>query len=35
MNPSAPLPVQKFSPVLRQIRVADQLKDVGILQLSK
>lgn len=35
VNPSAPLPMQKFSPALCQIRVADQLKDVGVLQLSK
>lgn len=34
-NPKAGLPVHKFSPVLSQLRVADQMKDLGVLNLSK
>lgn len=35
MNPKAGLPVHKFSPVLSQVRVADQMKDLGVLNLSQ
>ena len=35
MNPKATLPAHKFSTALQQLRVADQLKDLGVLQLSK
>jgi len=35
MNPKSSLPAHKFSPALHQLRVADQMKDVGVLQLSK
>jgi len=35
MNPKAALPAHKFSTALQQLRVADQMKDVGVLQLSK
>ena len=35
MNPKAALPVHKYSPTLRQLRVADQIKDIGALQLSR
>jgi len=35
MNPKAPLPSHKFSTALHQMRVADQMKDLGVLQLSK
>jgi hypothetical protein len=35
MNPKAVLPVHKHSPALHQLRVADQIKDLGALQLSR
>ena len=35
MDPKNALPVHKHSPALHQIRVADQLKDIGALQLSR
>lgn len=35
MNPTAGMPAHKFSTALQQLRVADQMKDVGVLQLSK
>lgn len=35
MNPKAVSPAHKFSAALQQLRVADQVKDVGVLQLSK
>lgn len=35
MNPKAALPVHKHSPALHQLRVADQVKDLGALQLSR
>jgi hypothetical protein len=35
INPGAPLPAQKFNPALKQIRVADQMKDIGVLELSE
>lgn len=35
MNPKAALPAHKYSEALHQLRVADQMKDIGALQLSK
>jgi len=35
MNPKNALPVHKYSGALHQVRVADQIKDVGALQLSR
>jgi hypothetical protein len=35
INPGTPLPAQKFNPALKQIRVADQMKDIGVLELSE
>jgi hypothetical protein len=34
-NPKVALPVHKYSPALHQLRVADQVKDLGVLQLSR
>jgi hypothetical protein len=35
MNPRAALPVHKHSAALQQLRVADQMKDLGTLQLAR
>jgi hypothetical protein len=35
MNPKAASPAHRFSAALQQLRVADQMKDLGVLQLSK
>ena len=35
MNPKAALPVHKFSAAISQLRVADQIKDLGALYLSR
>ena len=35
MNPKSALPAHKYSASLHQLRVADQIKDIGVLQLSK
>jgi hypothetical protein len=35
MNPKNALPVHKHSPALHQIRVADQIKATGVLQLAR
>ena len=35
INPKAALPAHKFHQALQQLRVADQMKDLGIIQLSK
>ncbi len=35
MNPKAALPVHKFSSAISQLRVADQIKDLGALYLSR
>jgi hypothetical protein len=35
MNPKSALPVHKHSDALHQLRVADQMKDLGALQLSR
>ena len=34
-DPKGALPVHKYSAALRQLRVADQMKDIGALQLSR
>ena len=35
MNPKGTLPTHNHNEVLQQLRVADQIKDIGTLQLSK
>jgi hypothetical protein len=35
LNPKSALPAHKYSDALHQLRVADQMKDIGALQLSK
>lgn len=35
MNPKGALPAHMFNAALHQLRVADQIKDIGALQLSK
>jgi len=35
MNPKGALPAHRFNAALHQLRVADQIKDLGSLQLSK
>jgi hypothetical protein len=35
INPKSALPVHKFSAALSQFRVADQIKDLGVLDLGK
>ena len=35
MNPKAALPVHKFSAAISQLRVADQIKDLGAIYLSR
>lgn len=35
IHPKAALPAHKFSAALQQMRVADQMKDIGVIDLSK
>lgn len=35
MNPKSALPMHRYSDALHQLRVADQMKDLGALQLSR